>query len=267
MKLTKGKQKEFFKMIQKQQDVHFDELKTMLNEHPELANTVVEGMAKGIDGFSSLQLAVRFFNFKIATELIKAGADINYIDDSPHRPNYEPVFFDLIEMLKNIIEEEEYELVKEGIELWELMEANGLDYSKKSIAKDGVNTPENCVQAFIRLASTEYESKHKLAEEWNDKENKFDYSFSDENREPEKEKWYEIIIAKILENVDEKLIKKVDGNQYRGISISLMPFYEKVGYVDDFSLEITNILVKKKYGYELKNMSNEAKKVFLKNNK
>jgi len=264
MKLTKGKQKEFFKMIQKQQDVHFEELLTTLNEYPDLANAKVSGLAKGIDGFSSLQLAVRFYNFKIATELIKAGADVNYIDDSPVRPNYKPVFFDLIEMLKNIIEVEKYERVEEGIKLWELMESNGLNYNKKSIATDGVNIPENCVQAFIRVASTKYKKKHRLAEEWKDEEDKYVYSLTDENREPEKEKWYEIIIKKILEKVDESLIKEVDGNWHRGVSSSLMPFYEEFGYVDNFSLEITNRLVKKKYGYELNNMSDEAKKTYLK---
>src|SRR3989344_3618427 len=127
MKITKTISKEFFDLIKDEKTDTFDQSMEMLRQYPELANGVVTGMSKGIDGFSSLMLSIRYYNFKFAVELIKAGADVNYIDNSKARQNYYPVFFDLLEMLKNLIEVGKIEDVKVGISVWELMESHGLD--------------------------------------------------------------------------------------------------------------------------------------------
>ena len=162
MKITKAISKQFFNLIKDEKNDTFDQSMELLKQYPGLANEVARGVAKGIDGFSPLMLAVRFDNFKFAIELVKAGADVNYIDSSAARQNYNPVFFDLLEMIKNLIEVKKFEHVKEGISLWDLMDSSGLDYSKKSIAEDDVNEPENCLEEFIRIASTKYKNKHKV---------------------------------------------------------------------------------------------------------
>lgn len=261
MKITKTLSKDFFNLIKDENNDTFEQSLSMLKNYPGLANEIVRGMAKGIDGFSSLMLAIRYYNFKFAIELVKAGADVNYIDSSTARQRYYPVFFDLLEMLKNMIEVKKYEHVKEGISLWEFMESSGLDYSKKSIANDGVNKPENCLEAFIRIASTIYERKHKIHNE-----TKYEppatycstYILNQKSRDLEKEKWYDLIMENITGRINESLVKEMDANRHRN---SGNIFKTSSGYfemIDNFSLYIANKHVKLKFGYSIKNMDDNS---------
>ncbi len=257
MKLTKTISKEFHKLLREEKVDTFEQSLEMLREYPALANAVVSGMAKGIDGFSSLTLAIRFYNFPIAVELIKAGADVNFIDKTPYRYYKVPAFFDLLESLKNCINAEKTALFEQGMKVWETMEAHGLDYSIKQ-PKTAISDSENCLQAFIRLVSTEYEYEHKIHNETTYEppapyESKF--MLSEKSRDIEKEKGFELIAKKILNNVDEKLVGEIDANRYPGYSSAMMDYYEQIGNVHPFAVELVNRLVKEKYGYELKNIN------------
>lgn len=251
MQITKALSKDFFNLIRDEKKDRFDQLMQMLGQYPELANSVVSGMAKGIDGFSALMLAVRYYNFRFAIELVKAGADVNYMDHSPARQNYNPVLFDLLEMLKNLIEVGKTEDVKEGILLWESMESNGLDYSKKSIENDGVNESENCLEAFIRIASTQYEHQHKIHYD----SDQGSYQRSDKSRKPENEKWYELITKKIVNALDESMIKNIDANRHRDSGNVFKIAADQYEIIDYFSLESANENIKQKFGYEITNMN------------
>lgn len=253
MKITKTISKEFFNLVKDEKKDTFEKSMQMLKQYPELANSIVDGMAKGIDGFSSLMLAIRYYKFRFAIELIKAGADVNYIDNSPARQNYNPVFFDLLEMLKNVIEIEKTEYIKEGMKVWEMMESYGLDYSKKSIAEDDVNEPENCLEAFIRIASTEYGNKHKIYTK-----DECTYKLSDKGRDLQKEKWYELIAEKIVLRMNESLILEMDANRHRDSGNVFETSPGKHEIIDYFSLELANKLVKAKFGKPIKNMDDDS---------
>lgn len=256
MKLTLAKTKDFFKSIKDNRN--HTEVLAMLREHPELANAIVSKMAKGIDDFSALMLAIRFYNFTVAGELVRSGADVNYMDESPHRYYHHPVFFDLLEMMKDIVEVKKEALFNKGMELWELMESHGLDYSKKSPATD-ISLPENCIEACIRFIGTKYKDKHKVHHTTRYEPPapyESTYALSEASRDPEKEKLYERMIRNIVLKAKEDLVHEVDADRYRFHSLDKLPFYEKEGYTDNFSLEATNALVKEVYGYELKNYRN-----------
>lgn len=254
MKITKTISKEFFKLIKDEKTDHFDQLMEMLKQYPELANGVVRGMSKGTEGFSSLMLAVRFCHFSFGIELIKAGADVNYIDDSRPRQSYYPVFFDLLEMLKDLIEDGSTKGINAGISLWEVMESHGLDYSKKSIVNDGLNKSDNCLEAFIGCVSTKYGNKHKIH-----KEDKYDpyertYHLNEKSRDLEKEKWYDLIAEKIVSKMDESLVKKMDANRHRNSGNVFETSPGKHEIIDYFGLELANKYVKQRFGYAIKNM-------------
>lgn len=256
MKLSLAKTKDFFKSIK---DNHnHTEVLAMLRDHPELANAIVSKMAKGIDNFSALMLAIRFHNFAIAGELVRAGADVNYMDESPHRYYHNPVFFDLLEMMKDIVETKNQDLFEKGMKLWELMETHGLDYSKKSPATN-ISPPENCIEACIRLIGTKYKDKHRVHHTTRYEPPapyESTYALSEASRDPEKEKLYERMIRNIVLKAKEDVVNEVDADRYRFYSLDKLPFYEKEGYTDNFSLEATNALVKETYGYELRNYHN-----------
>lgn len=257
MKITKAISKDFFNRIRDEEADNFGQLTGMLKEYPELVNGVVSGMSKGIDGFSSLMLSIRYYNFKFAMELIKAGADVNYIDISPARQIYNPVFFDLLEMLKDLIEVGKFADVKEGMLVWGMMESHGLDYSKQSIVDDDVNDSENCLEAFIRIASTKYGNKHKIHFE-----SKYEppapyestYILSEKSRDLEKEKWYELIAEKIVARMNDSLAKKMDANRHRDSGNVFETSPGKFELVDYFSLEVANKCIVLKFGHEINNM-------------
>lgn len=255
MKLTVSKTKNFFNLIKDDEKENFEEVKSFLDEHNELVNAVVTKMAKGIDGFSALMLAVRFHKFKIASELIKRGADVNFVDVSPVRWKHQPVFFDLLEMFSLIINAKNSNKFNEGMEVWDLMEEYGLDYNK--VAPEPVNsdTPENCVEVFLRIGGR-YGRKHRM-HEINSKTPPFETTFllSDESRDIEQEKMFETILSKLFSKINTDLVKKIDANSYRSNSLVEIHFFEKEGFIDDFTLELLNKHTKDKLGYELKNFN------------
>jgi hypothetical protein len=261
MKLTKVKTKEFFNLIKNENADTFNETMAMLNDHPELTNVVASGMAKGIDGYSSLMLAVNFLKFKFASELIKKGADVNFIDESPVRKKYRPIFIDLLEMLSYSVDAKDTKSMEEGLEVWDLMETYGLDYSKKTISTDGVNRAENCIEAYIRFVSARYGNKDKIHHETKyDPPNPYisKYMFSDKSREVGKEKLYELIMEKLVGCINEELYNEVDANRHRhsGHIYEVEP--EKIKIIDCFSLEIANKHLSKKFGTSIKNMNDDS---------
>lgn len=267
MKLTKSKTKEFIKRIKDGNNSDLKELEQNLIDHPELVNLTIQGMEKGIDGFSSLQLAIRYFNFAFAEKLVKYGANVNYIDESPVRYYHYPLFFDLIEMMKIIIGwndvslEKKKDVLNEAISLWDLMESYGLDYLLTS-PKTEMTKPENCLSAAIRLigANSGYGINHRVHVEkyYNPPEpSRTEYRLSGESRNIEKEQLYKEILERIINHVDSKLIDSVDCSEHRALSLSITPFFEEKGYVDTFSLEVANDLVKRKFGRDLPNYRGE----------
>lgn len=261
MKLTKKKTNEFVKLVKDYKNTEQKELEQYLVEHPELVNLNIQGMAKGIDGFSSLMLAIRYLNFEFAETLVKSGAEVNYIDESPDRYYHFPLFFDLIEMMKIIIESENTSLERKkalfekALSLWSLMESKGLDYSLTA-PKTEITNPENCLSAAIRRISAGYGKNHRLHREsfYNPPElSRVEYRLSDESRDREKERMYKEILEKIICSVDEKIIDSVDCSDHRSCSLEVLPFFEENGFVDSFSLDAANDLVKMKFGKDLPN--------------
>lgn len=256
-KLTKTKEREFFKLIKDEEFDHSDLISEMLIEYPDLANSTVSGMTKGIDGFSSLMLAIRFYNFDVAKILVRCGANVNFIDSSGVRKNHAPVFFDFIEIMRDLIEVNNIDEIKNGFELWDLMDSHGLDYSLKSIPNDGVNKPDNFVYAFIRLIGAKYNNKHLVHKETtNEAPNKYTSTFrlSTKSQDMQKESSYLRMAEKIVNNVSVEQLREVDANRYRSWSSTILPFFIENGFVDKYSLHIINKLTKKKHGFELKNM-------------
>jgi hypothetical protein len=261
MKLTKAKTKEFFNLIKDENIDTYNETMSILTQHPELSNTVVCGMAKGIDGYSSLMLAVNFYKLRSALELIKKGADVNFRDESPFRHIYRPVFIDLLNMLIHCDKVEDTKTFEEGLEVWALMAANGLDYSKKTLSVDGVNKSENCVQACIRMMSARYENKHKIYHE-----TKYAppnpyisrYILGEQSRDARKEKLYELIMEKLVGCISEDLYQEIDANKHRhsGHIFEIEPNQIKI--IDSFPLEIANKYLSEKFGYPMKNITDDS---------
>ncbi len=258
MKLTKTKTKEFFKLIKNENIDTYDECVAMLNDYPELTNEIVSGMSKGTDGCSSLMLAVNYHKFKFALELIKNGADVNFIDNSPHRTDYCPIFICLLERLRNCIVFENTISIAEGIKVWELMESNGLDYSLKSIVTDGINKPENCIEAYIRFVTVGYEYKHKIHEEIKKDPYFLTYQYSEQSREISKEKLYESIMEKLVSCIDEELFMEIDANKHRNSGNLYKIEHEKFIIIDYFSVEIANKYLSKKFGRSIKNIDDNT---------
>jgi hypothetical protein len=251
-KLTKTKEQEFFKLVKDEEVDYSESIIEMLSEYPALANSSVSGMAKGIDGFSSLMLSIRFNNFEVAKILVRNGANVNFIDSSDVRMNHYPIFFDFILIMRDLIECKNFDEVKKGFELWDLFDSKGLDYSLKSIANDGVNQPDSIVQAFIRLTGVKYGNKHLVHNE-----TKYDppnpyvniFRLSKESQDVQKESYYKQMAERIVENVNKDQLYEVDANRFRSLSGAILPFYIENGFVDKFSLSIVNDLTKEKYGF------------------
>ncbi|AHM59131.1 ankyrin [Flammeovirgaceae bacterium 311] len=256
--LTKAKEREFFKLIKDEEFDYSAEIKEMLNEFPELSNSIVTGIAKGIDGFSSLKLAIRFYNFDVAKILVQNGADVNYIESSEVRQNHSPIFFDFMEIMRDLIEVKNYGEVENGFELWDLFDSNGLNYTQKSNTTDGVNPPNNFVQAFIRLVGAKYGNKHLVHNETKyNPPNPFVsiFRFSSESQDDKKESCYRHMAERLLDQVNIDILKEVDANKFRSWSSNILPFYIENGFVDNYSLTLVNELTKKKYGFELRNIN------------
>lgn len=245
-KLTKAKEREFFKLIIDEETNQAETIQMYLKEFPSLCNSVVSGMQKGIDGFSSLMLAIRFYDFNTARNLVELGANVNFIDSSNVRENHSPVFFDLLQMIRDLIEWEKFQQVEVGLELWDLMESKGLDYRQKSIVNDGVNQPKYCLEWFLSVASIKYGNQHLID---------FQTGIVKEGAgNLEKESFYERIVKLLLDKVSNAEIKELNANHYRSISGKTRPIYIEFGYVDPFILEVTNKLVLEKYGAEIMNI-------------
>lgn len=257
-KLTKTKEREFFKLVKDEDLDHSELIADKLIDFPALANSTVSGMAKGIDGFSSLMLAIRFYNFDVAKILVQNGANVNFIDTSDVRQNHFPIFFDFIEMMRDLIEAKNFDEVNKGFELWDIMDSNGLDYSIKSICNDGVNQPDSFVEAYIRLIGVKYGNKHLVHNE-----TKYDppnpyvniFIFSKESQDDQKENYYRQMARRIVNRVNMGQLKEIDANRFRWWSSSILPFYIENGFVDSFSLSIVNDLTKEKHGFELQNIN------------
>jgi len=257
-KLTKTKEKEFFKLIIDEEVYQIQKILEFLKEFPTLANSTVSGMRKGMTGLSSLMLAIRFYDFTTAIKLVELGADVNFIDSSDVRLNHHPVFFDLLQMMRDLIEEKDFDAVEDGFKLWDLMDSCGLDYSLKSICNDGVNKPDSYIQAFIRLVGIKYSNTHLVHNE-----TKYDppnpyisiFKFSSESRDNQKESYYKQMAERIVDKVNIVQLKEIDANKFRSWSSIKVPLYIENGFIDDFSLSTVNDLTKKKYGFELKNIN------------
>ena len=245
-KLTKAKEREFFKLIIDEETDQAETIQLYLKEFPSLCNSVVSGMQKGIDGFSSLMLAIRFYDFNTARKLVELGANVNFIDSSHVRENHSPVFFDLLQMTRDLIEWEEFKQVEVGLELWNFMESKGLDYQQKSIVNDGVNRPKNCLEWFLSVASIKYGNQHLVDLETG--------TIKKGIGNLKKESFYEKIVKLLLDQVSDKEIKELNANHYRSISGKTRPIYIEYGYADSFVLEVTNKLVFEKYGTEIMDM-------------
>lgn len=256
-KLTKSLEREFFKLVKDEEIDYSEKITEMVLEYPSLTNATVSGMAKGIDGFSSLMLAIRFYNFDVAKILVQNGANVNFIEATGVRQNHSPVFFDLIEMMRDLIETKNFDEIKKGFELWSIMESKGLDYSLKSTCNDGVNQPDSFVEAFIRLAGAKYGNKHLLHNE-----TKYDptnlyvgtFRFGNESKDVQKESFYRQMAERIVIKCSIDQLKEIDANRFRYCSSSILPFYIENGFVDNFSLFVVNELTIEKYGFELNNM-------------
>lgn len=257
-KLTKTKEREFFKLVKDEDVDHSEFIAEMLIDFPDIANSTVSGMAKGIDGFSSLMLAIRYYNFDVAKILVQNGANVNFIDASDVRKNQSPIFFDFIEMMRDLIEAKNFDEVKKGIELWDIMDSYGLDYSIKSICNDGVNQPDSFVEAYIRLIGAKYANKHLVHNE-----TKYDppnpyiniFRLSKESQDEQKENYYRQMARRIVGRVSKDQLKAIDANRFRWWSSSILPFYIENGFVDNFSLSTVNELTKEKFGFELQNIN------------
>jgi len=249
-KLTKAREKEFFKLIIDEETNQSETIQLYLNEFPELCNSVVSGMKKGIDGFSSLILAIRFYDFNTARKLVELGANVNFIDSSTVRENHSPVFFDFLQMTRDFIEWEEFEQVEIGFKLWDLMESKGLDYRQSSIVNDGINRPKNCLEAFLSFASIKYGNQHLLEPKTG--------IIKKGSGNLKKESSYERILKRLIESVSDIEIKELDANHYRSISGTKRHAYIEHGYVDPFILDITNKLINQKLGFEIKNINDES---------
>lgn len=261
MKLTKKKIKEFIDLTKDYKNADIQKLSQYLSEHPELVNLKITGLAKGIDGFSSLMLAIRYLNFDFAVVLVRQGADVNYIDESADRYYHYPLFFDLIEMMKTIVEAENTSMERKkvlfgkALALWEEADAHGLDYTLTSPETE-ITDPENCLSAAIRLIDAGYGVNHRVHREAvydPPQPYRVGYRFSEESRDREKEQLYKTILDRIVKRVDEKVIDSVDCRRHRSVSMEVLPFYEEHGYVDPFSLETANELVREKFGRDLPN--------------
>lgn len=248
-KLTKAKEREFFKLIIDEETTQSETIQLYLKEFPSLCNSVVSGMQKGIDGFSSLVLAIRFYDFNTARKLVELGANVNFIDSSNVRENHSPVFFDLLQMIRDLIEWEEFQQVEVGLELWNLMESKGLDYQQKSIVNDGVNRAKNCLEWFLSIASIKYGSQHVIDIQTG--------ILKDGNGNLNKESYYEKILMRLLDKVSESEVMELNANNYRSISGKTRPIYIEHGYVDPFALSVANKLVRQKYGTEIENIKDE----------
>ena len=249
-KLTKAKEREFFKLIIDEETDQAETIQMYLEEFPSLCNSIVSGMQKGIDGFSSLMLAIRFYDLNTARQLVELGADVNFIESSNVRTNHSPVFFDLLQMIRDLIEWEEFQQVEVGIELLDLMESKGLNYQQKSNVNDGVNRPKNCLESFLSFAAIKYGSQH-LIDSQND-------ILKEGIGNSKKESYYERIVKLLLDRVSDEEIKELNANHYRSISGKTRPIYIRHGYVDPFILDVTNNLVLQKYGFEIKNIRDES---------
>lgn len=249
MKITKAKEREFFQLILNEESDNADKIQLYLNELPSLCNSVVSGMQKGIDGFSSLMLAIRYYDFKTAYKLVDLGANVNFIDSSNVRVNHSPVFFDLLQMMRDLIEREEFHHLEDGFELWELMELKGLSYNQKSIVNDGVNRPKNCLEIFLSFAKIKYGNQHLIDSKGNIKKG---------SGNPKKESCYERIVKRLIERVSDEEIRALNANHYRSISGTNRSIYVEHGYVDPFILDVTNKLVYQKYGIEINNINDES---------
>lgn len=250
IKLTKAKEREFFKLIIDEETNQAEKIQLYLNDFPSLCNSVVSRMKKGIDGFSSLMLAIRFYDFNTARKLVELGADVNFIDSSMVREKHSPVFFDLLQMTRDFIEWEEFQQAEIGLKLWDLMEAKGLDYQQKSIVNDGINRSKNCLEAFLSFASIKYGNQHLLEQKTG--------IIKRGSGNPDKENFYKRIVKRLIERVSEIEIKEIDANHYRSVSGIKRPIYIEHGYVDPFILDVTNNLVFEKFGFEIKNIKDES---------
>ncbi|NOQ71710.1 MAG: hypothetical protein GQ574_06910 [Crocinitomix sp.] len=263
MKLTKKKTKEFVNLVKDYKNSDIQKLSQYLTDCPELINLKIDKMAKGIDGFSPLMLAIRYLNFEFAKLLINKGANVNYIDESPVRDHHFPVFFDLIEIMRLIVEsnntsvERIEELFSESLSVWQEMEKNDLDYNLTTPETD-IRKPENCLNAAIRLigASGKYGNKHHLHEESTytpTDGNKTILRISHESKNQLKEKMYKSILQKIIDKVDFDIIKSVDCSKHRFSSLFLNSFYEENGFIDSYALETSNELIRNKFNFDLNN--------------
>ena len=248
-KLTKAKEREFFKLIIDEKTNQTETIQLYLNEFPSLCNSVVSGMQKGIDGFSSLMLAIRFYDFDTARKLIELGANVNFIDTSNVRENHSPVFFDLLQMTRDLIEWEEYQKVEIGLELWDLMESKGLDYQQKSIVNDGVNLAKNCLEWFLSVACIKYGNQHLVDLQTG--------TLKEGNGNSNKESYYEKILKLLLNKVSEREVMELNANHYRSISGKTSQIYIEHGFVDPFVLSLANKLVRQKYGTQIENIKDE----------
>lgn len=245
-KLTKAKEREFFKLVIDEERNQAETIQLYLKEFPSLCNSVVSGMQKGIDGFSSLMLAIRFYDFNTARKLVELGANVNFIDSSNVRENHSPVFFDFLQMMRDLIEWEEFQQAEVGLELWNLMESKGLDYQQKSIINDGVNRPKSCFEWLLSVASIKYGNQHIVDLDAG--------TLKEGIGNSKKESYYERIVKLLLDRVSDKDIKELNANHFRSISGKARPIYIEYGYVDSFILEVTNKLVVEKYGTEIMNI-------------
>lgn len=256
-KLTKKILKDFFNFIKDETTDNSSQISELLNEFPQLSNAIVSGMAKGIDGYSALMLAIRFYNINIAKTLVIAGADVNFIDSSNVRTKHLYVFYDLIYALHYFISNKNFKEVQNCFELWDLMDKQTLDYSTKTNENDKTWHPENCIQFFIRYIGARYGNNHFVHNE-----TKYDppnhyvsiFRFSNESRDLISEEWFEKIAVRLINSTGIEQVKDLDANHGRGISGNILPFYRENGYVDSFSLTLINKLVYSKYGFEIKNM-------------
>ena len=244
-KLTKAKEKEFFKLIIDEEIDHSNNVLGLLTEFPSLTNSVVSGLQKGIDGYSSLMLAIRYYNFDVAINLVKHGADVNFIDSSEVRQNHSPVFFDFLQMTRDMVEAENYEGVENGFQLWDIMDSNGLDYEMRSIVGDGINRPKNCLEA-LSFASIKYGNQHLI------EQNSSEIKKGSGTRT--KESYYERIAIRLIGKMSKNQLFEIDANHYRSISGTKRPIYIEHGYVDSFILDLVSMILVSEHNIEIKNI-------------
>ncbi|MCI5058429.1 MAG: hypothetical protein MRY83_20120 [Flavobacteriales bacterium] len=249
-KLTQKKLKAFCSLIKDEKSFNEDKVFTMLKEYPELINKRIEKIAKGINGYSSLRLAIRFYNYPAVNELIKLGADVNFIDDTPYRYYSTPIFFDFMEMFKQLVEWKNFEGADRFMKIWDLMDDHGLNYSIKSYETELMDA-ENYLDAAIRLIGAGYGQKHITF--YNSDTNAIE--LSQKERDLEKEKWYVLALDRLIQSMNLDSIKEVNISNYR--NARSFSFYSSYGVTDKFSVVKANELVKKRHNISLKNYSNE----------